>query len=74
MCEICRKIPCDCRCPNYVLPKTKHVCSLCDGEIFDGEEYIENYMSDCVHFDCVVGNTRWLVNWLGERIKVECDA
>lgn len=70
MCDICRKYPCDCRCPNYSELKSIHYCSVCGEEIQNGEEYIENYKSEYVHFECLTG-IRWLINWLGYKVQEE---
>ena len=38
MCEICRKTPCDSRCPNAEQPMTIE-CTECGGDIYLNEEY-----------------------------------
>ena len=68
MCKICRKYPCDCRCPNYKEPKSIHYCSVCEEGIQNGEEYIENYQGEYIHFECIQG-IRWLLKWLDCEIK-----
>lgn len=72
MCSICNKIPCDYRCPNYTKPKTKYYCSFCGEGIQNGEEYIENYKGEKIHFECTQG-IRWLLNWLDYEIKEDYD-
>ena len=41
MCEICRRTPCDCRCPNaeVVEPYTIGTCENCDGSIYSNNTY-----------------------------------
>ena len=55
MCELCRKTPCDTRCPNYVSPSTEYYCSICNEGIYTGEEYIKNDNGDYVHYECISG-------------------
>lgn len=68
ICEICRRDPCDPRCPNYVPPKAKRYCSVCGEGIYEGEEYIENDSGDMRHYECFHG-IRDLLEWLGYDIK-----
>lgn len=70
MCEICKKNPCDCRCPNYISSKARKHCVICEEGIQNEEEYIENYRNEFVHFECVRG-IRWLLNWLDYEIQEE---
>lgn len=39
MCNVCRKIPCDSRCPNAPEPPAVFICSNCGEPIYDGEYY-----------------------------------
>lgn len=73
-CEYCMKIggKHDSRCPNSVLPKSNHYCSICGEGIYDGEEYIENDKGDCRHYECFYG-MRELLEWLGYEIKTMDD-
>lgn len=68
MCDICRKIQCDFRCPNYMPPKNMSYCSICDEAIHGGDEYIENLEGECIHYECIRG-IRYLLEWLGHDIK-----
>ena len=68
MCEICRKNPCDTRCPNYMPPKSTYYCSICKDPIENGEEYIENDIGEYAHWDCV-DYGRDLARFLGYKIK-----
>lgn len=69
MCEICRKNPCDFRCPNYKKRKSDYYCSICGEGIISGEEYVRNENGDYVHEDCIPG-CRWLLRWLGYDIEI----
>lgn len=55
MCEICRQFPCHLRCPNYIPPKSKYYCSICNDGIQICEKYIENNRGDYAHWDCING-------------------
>lgn len=68
MCEICRQFPCHPRCPNYIPPKTKHYCSICDEGIQNGEKYIENCSGDYAHWECI-DDLYSLAEFLEVRIK-----
>lgn len=59
----------DRRCPNYPQYKPFYYCSICGEGIYAGDEYIENYNGERIHFECAYG-TRWLLNWLGEDVKI----
>lgn len=41
MCDICRKIPCDNRCPNVADPRKIGICSICKEDILIGWDYYE---------------------------------
>lgn len=53
MCNVCRKNPCDTSCPNFETLKSNHFCSICKEFILIGEEYIENDLGKCAHWDCL---------------------
>ena len=57
MCEICRKTPCDFRCPNAEPLKLVYKCDWCGNEILEGDDY---YMiEDCpVCEDCIDDSKR----------------
>ena len=42
MCALCRKNPCDFRCPNAPDPEPVHECVLCGEGIFFGDRYWES--------------------------------
>lgn len=68
MCELCRQYPCDHRCPNYTPPETDKKCELCREYICVGEEYVENYMGQYAHLDCL-GCDYNSIEFLGEKVK-----
>lgn len=41
MCSVCRKNPCDPRCPNAEEPKPEFYCELCGRPVYGGDEYFE---------------------------------
>ena len=51
MCDICGHLPYLSRCPNHIVPKTSHYCSICGEGILNGEEYIERYEYETKCFD-----------------------
>ena len=67
MCDICRKNPCDSRCPNADEPKFNHYCSSCGEGISEGEEYVENDNGEYIHYVCPTA--RELVQFLGYEIQ-----
>ncbi len=70
MCSICKQIPCNSHCPNYIPPNTYHYCSICNNGIYNGEEYVENYDDEYAHYDCLTNlSYRAMIEWLGEEIK-----
>lgn len=52
MCEICRRIPCDPRCPNALEPKAVATCVECGYEIYSGDKYFEG-ADGCICEDCM---------------------
>lgn len=50
MCDVCRRSPCDPRCPNAPDPPTVYTCKHCGEPIVPGEEYLELY-GDYYHLD-----------------------
>ena len=68
MCQLCRSYPCNCHCPNHIIPKASHYCSICQEGIYDGEEYIENDVGEYAHLECV-DYGRDLAKFLGYEIK-----
>ncbi|MDO4306020.1 MAG: hypothetical protein Q4C77_04235 [Eubacteriales bacterium] len=41
MCALCRKEPCDSRCPNAPEPRVLYACINCGSEIVEGESYYD---------------------------------
>lgn len=68
MCELCKRILCHPRCPNYVPPKANHYCSICEEGIHNDEEYIVNKDNEYRHYDCFY-DMKDLLEWLGYEIK-----
>lgn len=52
MCDMCLQFPCHPRCPNAPDPPAVYVCSGCDQEIYEGEDYFdilgEQFCENCV--------------------------
>lgn len=57
MCDICRHTPCDPRCPHAEPPRVVGTCSVCCGEICEGEEIFSLNDNEAIHADCVQGFT-----------------
>ena len=67
-CEICgRSDGHDPRCPKYSV-KPIAICEVCGEDIQNGEQYIENDKSKCIHYGCE-RSLRWLLEWLGYEVK-----
>ena len=45
MCDVCLRYKCPPQCPNYETPSSPIKCSVCGEYIYDGEEYVEEYVS-----------------------------
>lgn len=41
MCAVCRKNPCDSRCPNAEEPSPVYTCEWCKEPIYEGDEYMD---------------------------------
>ena len=52
MCSVCRKSPCDSRCPNAPDPPTVYTCKYCGEPIVEGDEYVD-VDGDFYHSECV---------------------
>lgn len=46
MCEICRQIPCDSRCPAAPEIVPIHQCGICGEGIYEGDKYFQDGSSD----------------------------
>lgn len=52
MCEMCRSIPHDYRCPNAAAPKAIYECDICGEGIYAGADYVE-HEGEHYHVDCL---------------------
>ena len=52
MCEECRMHPCHPRCPNAPEPRRVFLCSGCNGDIVEGDDYWdilgEQFCEECI--------------------------
>lgn len=52
MCELCRKNPCDYRCPNADGLKEKYICAVCGESILEHEKHYKlggwHICRDCI--------------------------
>lgn len=70
ICELCLKTPCDKRCPNYVPPKARYYCSICEDGIYNGDVYVKNADGEIAHFECIDEMPLTdLIEWFGGDIK-----
>ena len=71
MCAICRKEPCDSRCPNAPEPQPVTICIGCEGGIYPGEKYLD--LPEGAICEACVGamNGRELLEYLGQEL---CEA
>lgn len=52
MCDLCRKNPCDCRCPNAKQLEEKWKCAVCGEGILENEKHYKlGYWHICR--DCI---------------------
>ena len=54
-------------CPNADEPICEHECTICGEGIYEGEQYIINDNSECVHYDCP--SIKELIDFLGYEIS-----
>lgn len=63
ICEICRKSPCDTRCPNAPEPPVIHECASCGEEIREGDTYYRldgiPYCEECVEIGREEAESPW---------------
>lgn len=70
MCKLCRKYPCDYRCPNYESPKATFYCSICGDGMYEYDRYVENDNCEYAHLDCLSQMDIYeLVEWFGFDVK-----
>lgn len=65
MCDICRRYPCDSRCPNAPEPATVYKCAYCGEPIVEGDEFVK-YDDNHYHEECYADKAPALA------IEVEC--
>lgn len=71
MCAICRKEPCDSRCPNAPEPQPVTICIGCEEGIYPGEKYLD-LPEGAICEECVGAmNGRELLEYLGQEL---CEA
>ena len=61
MCDICRQIPCDARCPNSLEFEPLIKCKTCKSILYGGERYLQT-SSGCICGGWLEGFTMW--DWL----------
>lgn len=54
MCAVCRKNPCDSRCPNAEEPRSIYTCEWCKEPIYEGDKYMDTPEGP-VCKDCIEG-------------------
>lgn len=53
MCDICRRSPCDSRCPNAPEPKRVYVCSRCGEGVYAGDRFLREPDGDILCEICL---------------------
>lgn len=70
MCEICKKTPCDPRCPNAPEPEPVKICALCGEGIYKGERYYGGSEDGPVCEDCLQSMTaEQILTMFGEKLE-----
>lgn len=46
-----------------------YICNVCEHEILNHEEYVENELGHMAHIDCITGMYD-LLKWMGREIKI----
>lgn len=69
MCALCRKNPCDFRCPNAPDPEPIHECVLCGEGIFSGDRYWESPEGPICNNCLGEMNGREVLEKIGEDMK-----
>lgn len=70
MCEICRKMPCDSRCPNAPDPLPVYACAKCGSDIFGGEIFYDSPEGP-ICMDCMDSMTTIdILELIGEKCSV----
>ena len=69
MCAVCRKNPCDSRCPNAEEPKSIYTCVWCKEPIYEGDKYMDTPEGP-VCKDCIEGmSATEFCELIGESFK-----
>lgn len=69
MCAVCRKNPCDSRCPNAEEPKSICTCEWCKEPIYEGDKYMDTPEGP-VCKDCIEGmSATEFCELIGESFK-----
>lgn len=53
MCALCRRDPCDSRCPNAPEPEPVFWCSKCGEGIYAGDQYLETEDGETICKECL---------------------
>ena len=70
MCQICRRTPCDCRCPNVKESKPAHTCINCGDGIYAGQKMFASWRGPICE-DCMEDMTASeLLVHLDERMEI----
>jgi hypothetical protein len=57
-------------CPSYQPPLAARYCSICDDAIIEGEDYVEDSVGDCAHYECITSMSyRDMLEWAGCEVK-----
>ena len=69
MCAVCRKNPCDSRCPNAEEPRSIYTCEWCKEPIYEGDKYMDTPEGP-VCKDCIEGmSATEFCELIGESFK-----
>lgn len=69
MCAVCRKNPCDSRCPNAEEPRSIYTCEWCKEPIYEGDKYMDTPEGP-VCKDCIEGmSVTEFCELIGETFK-----
>lgn len=70
MCALCRKTPCDSRCPNAPEPTPIAICISCEEGIYSGDKYLD-LTEGAICENCVDSmRGKELLEYLGEELCV----
>lgn len=66
MCAVCRKNPCDSRCPNAEEPRSIYTCEWCKEPIYEGDKYMDTPEGPICK-DCIEGISCAGRKWNGNQ-------